>query len=169
MTATAAHSSSHEDREKIYGLIKDINICMMVTQGVDGRLCSRPMAVQKPDKDGTLWFLTSLSSPKIGEIAVNPGVLLSYAEPGKNNYVSIWGDATVVNDRAKIHELWSEMFVTWWPKGKDDPDICLIKVDPESAEYWDSPSSAFVVAFGYAKAKMTGKPEKFGENKVVRM
>lgn len=169
MTETATYSSSREDYEKVYDLIKDINIAMMVTQSSDGQLYARPMAVQKPDADGTLWFMTSVSSPKINEIATNPSVLLSYAEPAKNNYVSITGEAEVVKDRAKIGELWSEMMTTWWPKGKKDPDICLIRVEPQSAEYWDSPSNTFVIGFGYAKAKLTGEAETFGDNKIVRL
>ena len=162
-------TASNDDRKKVWKLIENINIAMMVTQGEGGRFYSRPMAAQKPDKDDNLWFFTSISSPKVMEIADFPDVLLSYAEPDKNNYVSITGKAKVVQDRAKIEELWSEPLRTWWPKGKDDPDICLICVTPESAEYWDSPSSAFVIGFGYVKARITGKPEEFGENKIVRL
>ena len=53
------------------------------------------------------------------------------------------------------------------PKGPDDPSICLIHVNVESAEYWDAPSSAWVYAYGYAKARLTGAAPHPGTNKVV--
>ena len=63
-----------------------------------------------------------------------------------------------MRDRAAIHEHWQETMRTWFPNGKDDPDLALIKVTPEYGEYWDAPSSTMLHAYGYAKAAMTGKP-----------
>ena len=56
----------------------------------------------------------------------------------------------------------------WFPKGPDDPAICLIRVGVESAEYWDAPAASWVYAYGYVKARLTGEPpHNVGENKVV--
>ena len=62
---------------------------------------SRPMATQESEFDGTLWFFTAASSGKIIELGWNPSVNLSYAEPSATRYVSVSGDAEVINDRAK--------------------------------------------------------------------
>lgn len=158
-----------EAREKIWDLIKDIHVALMVTHGENGQLCARPMGAQKKDEQGRLWFFTEKNSPKIEEIEANPNVLLSYSEPSEQNYVSISGRAKIVHDRAKINELWSEMMTTWFPEGKDDPNIALICVEPESAEYWDVPSSAFIHAYGYLKAKLTGKQPHPGDIGKVNM
>ena len=72
-------------------------------------------------------------------------------------------------DPAKVQSLWSEALRVWFPKGPEDPDITLIKVEVDTAEYWDAPSSAWVYAMGYAKARLTGEPPKdVGENKIVQ-
>lgn len=161
--------SPDEAREKVWELIKDIRICQLVTQDESGRLYARPMSAMEHDNEGNLWFFTALDSPKAREIQSNPSVLLSYSDADKNNYVSISGNAAIVRDRAKIDELWSEFVRTWFPEGKDDPNLCLIKVEPDTAEYWDSPSSAFVLAYGYAKTRLTGNPPRMGENEKVRL
>jgi len=166
---TAKLKTSDEAREKVWELIKDIKVAMLVTMGEDGRHFARPMVAQEPDEHENLWFFTSLDSPKVVEITNNPDVLVSYAAPTKNAYVSITGDARVVSDRAKIDELWSESLKAWWPEGKDDPNVALICVTPVSAEYWDGPASTVVQAFGYIKARLTGEPEKMGENRIVSL
>jgi len=157
----------YAQREKVWDLIKDVKYAMMVTQNMDGGMFARPMANQKHDLEGNLWFFTAADSPKVDEIEHYSRILLSYADPDENIYVSINGEAQVVRDQAKIDELWSEPLKAWFPKGKDDPNVTLIRVEPKSAEYWDNPSSTFVQAFGYLKGKITGKPEKMGENRTV--
>lgn len=167
--ARDAAPATDESREKVWDMIKDIKVAMMVTMDSEGRHFARPMVAQEPDEHHDLWFFSSMNSQKIEEIMRNPEVLLSYADIDGNAYVSVSGEAAVVRDRAKIDELWSESLKAWWPKGKDDPNVTLICVTPKSAEYWDGPASMVVQAFGYLKARVTGEPEKMGENRTVRL
>lgn len=155
-------------REKVWELIKDIKTALLVTQNANGELQARPMVAMNKDFNGELWFFTSIASPKIDEIKRNENVLLSYSEPSDQNYVSVRGKARVSQDRGKIKELWSPAAHVWFPKGQDDPNIALIQVTVETAEYWDAPSSAFVYAYGYVKARLTGEvPKHIGENRTV--
>lgn len=164
----AETSDTYGDRQKVWELIKDIRVALLVTTGDGGRLHGRPMAAMNKDFDGALWFASREGAPKLGEISGNTNVLLAYSEPKNQNYVSVSGSATVVRDTTKVKELWSEPARVWFPKGPEDPEIALIRVEVESAEYWDAPSSAWVYAMGYVKARVTGEPPKdVGENKVV--
>ena len=142
--------------------IKDIRVAMLTSVETDGSLHTRPMHTQPIKDDGLLWFFTGKNSNKIGEIKNDSHVSLSYADPGSNTYLAICGRATHVTDKAKIDELWHDMLKAWFPEGKDDPNIALLKVNPESAEYWDSPSSKMVQLVGYAKALVTGEAYKPG-------
>ena len=166
MTAT---SETYGDRQKVWDLIKDIGIALMVTSGEGGQLRGRPMAAMNKDFDGTLWFASREAAPKLDEIEENSHVLLAYSEPKSQHYVSVSGSACVLRDIGKVRELWSEAMRVWFPKGPEDPDIALIRVDVEGAEYWDAPSSAWLYAIGYAKARLTGEgPRNVGDNKVVK-
>ncbi len=159
--------STIEEKQKVWELIKDVGIALMVTQ-TDGGLRGRPMAAVNKSFDGELWFASRDETPKIGEIAGESHVLLAYSEPKSQNYVSVAGSARIVHDSAKVKELWSEGLRVWFPKGPDDPGIALICVTVDSAEYWDSPSSKWLYAYGYAKARLTGEPPRdVGQNKIV--
>jgi general stress protein 26 len=162
-------SQTDHDRQKVQDLIKDIKIALLVTRGADGKMSGRPMAAISSKFDGGLWFFSKAASPKTGEVFHDNNVLLAYSEPRDQNYVSVSGQAEVVYDRARIKALWTEAARVWFPAGPDDPAICLIHVSVESAEYWDAPSSGWVSAYGYAKARLTGEPPRnSGDNKVVR-
>jgi general stress protein 26 len=152
---------SHDDVAKLGELIKGIRVAMLTTVDSEGCLHSRPMAAQDHEFDGTLWFFTGANSEKVHELQKDGHVNLSYANPDDQRYVSVSGTASTVRDRAKLEELWTPLHKAWFPKGLDDPNIALLRVEVDKAEYWDSPSSAVVRLFGFAKAVLTGKP--YGE------
>lgn len=148
--------------EKLNLLIKDIEIAMLTT--IDrGVLRSRPMATQETDFDGELWFFTSRQTHKAEEIEKDNRVNVSYSDPEDNRYVSMAGTAELVDDRAKMAELWSPKYLAWFPKAIDDPNLILLKVSVEQAEYWDATSSALVEAFGLLKSLVTGERATSGD------
>jgi PPOX class probable F420-dependent enzyme len=145
------------DIEKLRDLIKGIRVAMLTTVDEDGSLRSRPMATQKDDFEGELWFFTGADTAKTGEIARDQRVNLSYADPDDERYVSLSGTAELVRDRAKAKELWNPFLKAWFPQGVDDPNLVLLRVSVDKAEYWDSPSSKMVQLAGFLKAMATGK------------
>ena len=152
-----------EPTKKLWDMIKDIQFAMMTTE--DGEvLRSRPMAAVDTEFAGTLWFFTRASSHKVSELGQDERVNLSYADPSGQNYVSVSGTATLERDAAAIKTHWREVMRTWFPKGTDDPDVALLKIDVTEAEYWDAPSSAMVHAYGYAKAVLTGNAPRPGDH-----
>src|SRR6478736_5404125 len=142
--------------------IKNIKVAMFTSVEPDGTLHTRPMQTQEMKDDGVLWFFTGKNSGTISEIKNDSHVSLGFADPGSNTYVAVCGRASQVTDRAKIDELWHDMLKAWFPEGKDDSNIALVKVSIDSAEYWDSPSSKMVQLIGLAKAIATGEPYKPG-------
>ncbi len=152
--------SRTDDIKKLGELIKDIKIAMFTTAEDDGSLRSRPMATQKTEFDGDLWFFTRASSPKVEEIDKHYDVNVSYADPGSNSYISVSGKAVMVRDPARAEQLWNPLLKAWFPQGLEDPELALLRVKVEKAEYWDSPSSGVVQMAGFVKAIATGQPYK---------
>jgi general stress protein 26 len=155
--------SGAEGHEKIEKLVKGIHICMMTTARADGSLSSRPMAVQDKPFDGTLWFLTRSTSDKIDEIEHDQHVMLSFAEPSNSKYISLRGRARVNQDRDKIKDLWNPMYKAWFPKGEDDPEIAVLRVDVNEADYWEASGAKVVMLVKYAFAAATGGKVPLGE------
>jgi general stress protein 26 len=151
------------------GKVKDIKIAMLTTVSGTGQTHSRPMYTHQINDDGIIWFFSSKNSRKAAEIQINPQVNLSYSDPGNNLFVSVNGIASVVDDPEKIEELWSEMLRAWFPQGKKDPNIGLIRIDTTEAEYWDAPDSIVSQLLGVVKATLAGNPYKVGENKKINL
>jgi general stress protein 26 len=158
---------SDESRQKVWDMIKDIRIASMVTLDHTMTMRSRPMNAQKVADDGSLWFFTHSKSAKVDHIEHVPDILLVYADPEHQNYVSLYGRGDIVRDRATVKRLWNEMVRLWFPQGPEDPDLVLIRVNVTSAEYWDSPSATMVIAFGYLIARLTGETPEVGEHERV--
>jgi general stress protein 26 len=114
--------------------------------------------------DGTMWFFTYDNSHKVDEVKNDHRVGVAFSDPGSELYVSTTGTAEIVKDKAKINDLWSEVLKTWFPQGKDDPTIALLKVTIHGGEYWDRPGGKVVKLFEMAKGAITGDTDKTGRN-----
>jgi general stress protein 26 len=145
--------------DKLGELIADVEIAMLTTVRGDGRLVSRPLrtvAASGP-AGGELWFFVQAGSHKVAEIEREPHVNLAYAAPGRNTYVSVSGRARVVDNRAKVRELWTPLLNGYFPEGPDDRNLVLLRVDVDGAEYWDGPGTIVGQALDIAGKLLTGE------------
>ena len=158
-------------RELLWELVKDIQFAMFTTRA-DGRLRSRPMTTQNSEVDerASLWFFMSRGSEAVNDIGADPVVNVAYADPGRDAYVSISGEAAVVEDREKKEQLWSKLAEAWFPGGAGDPDLALVEVRIEDAEYWDVKESKVTQLFKMARAAVVSDPPTgMGEHGEVHM
>lgn len=149
-----SHMMKQEEIETLRELIKDIDIAMLTTATEEG-LVSRPMKTQEVEFDGDLWFFTKKETNKYDEILQDQDVNVAYA--GKS-YVSVRGRAEIVEDLDKKRELWSKVYEKIMQTSYDDPNIVLIKVNVEAAEYWESGNFTKKIAYYYKR--MTGQSSK---------
>jgi general stress protein 26 len=143
-----------EEIETLSELIKDVDTAMLTTVTEEG-LVSRPMKTQEIEFDGDLWFFTKKETNKYDEILHDQDVNVAYA--GKS-YVSVRGRAEIVEDLNKKKELWSNTYEKIMQTSYDDPNVILIKVKAEAAEYWETGNLTKKIAFLYKR--MTGQSSK---------
>lgn len=154
-------TANQEAIETVRDLIKGIDTAMLTTVTEEG-LVSRPLKTQEVEFDGDLWFLTMADTDKYEEIQHNPNVNVAYV--GKS-YVSIRGTAELVRDRAKIKEFWNMAYEKLLETTSDDPNLILIKVKADTAEYWETGSKTKMVKRLFSK--LTGKHSDTEINKTV--
>jgi general stress protein 26 len=157
-------TTQQEQEQKVRDLIKDTRLAMLTSVDPDGRLVSKPMATQDVDFDGEVWFIAERDSEKVRNIEANSNVNVAYA--GSGAWVSLSGDASVVDDTAKLAELWNTFTDAWLEGGPDNPNNILIRVEATGAEYWDAPGSKVTQLLNLVKAKTTGKRFE-GDNATV--
>lgn len=157
--------AAHDDEtRKVADLLKDGRTGMLTTTAPDGTLTSRPMALQEVEFDGDLWFFAARDSRKVAHLAKDPQVNVTVGT--SSSWVSLTGTGVVVTDAAKKRELWNSFVEAWFPQGADSDEIVLVKVEADSAEYWDSPGGRIATLLSFAKTKLTGAPYG-GENEKV--
>ncbi|RKD24713.1 general stress protein [Ammoniphilus oxalaticus] len=142
---------NQKELETFRELIKDVDTAMLTTVTEEG-LVSRPMKTQEVEFDGDLWFFTKKDTNKYEEILHDQDVNVAYA--GKS-YVSVRGKAEIIEDLSKKKELWSDTYESIMQTSYDDPDVVLIKVKTEAAEYWETDDFTKQIAFFYKR--MTGQ------------
>jgi general stress protein 26 len=154
--------------QRLAELVGEAQIAMLTTAEPNGVLRSRPLVTLQLDSQGRLWFFISLTSPKVDEISHHRQVNLSYADPDKQDYVSISGAAEIVRDREKMRVLWTPWVEPYFPRGLDDPNLVLLRVQVDQAEYWNAPESNVQRLYGFAKAVATGDTRELGEHQRVK-
>lgn len=152
--------------QHVWDLAKKIQVAMLANW--DGQNPhSRPMHAHVQQDENAFYFLADKRQHKSEELKKYPTVCLAFADAGNQKYVSITGEATVSDDRAKIKELWTTWAKAWWPSA-EDPNICLLKVIPTQAEYWDTPGK-IVNSIKMAVAAATNTRPDIGENRKVAL
>ncbi len=137
-------------------LLKNFSTAMMVTRAGDRSIHARPMHIAEISEDGNLYFATSLESSKLRDIENNSDVTLIFQ--ADSIFVSLNGTAHTSTEQDLIDRLWSEAWRVWFPEGKDDPSLVILKIEPQDAEYWDnSGSKGISYTVAALKAYVTGE------------
>ena len=164
--------SNPTDEHTLWALIKDIKFGMLTHRHSDGHLHSTPLTTQnKADDEGNaLYFFISRKSEIAACIAKDGTVNVAYAHPGDDRYVSVSGDASIVEDQAKKDYLFTSFAKAWFPGGATDPNMALLQINIGHAEYWDVKESKMMQLAKMAKAAITGEPpEKMGDHKEMNL
>jgi general stress protein 26 len=148
-------------------LVDGIGVVMMTTVAADGALRSRPLLLESLEPDGSLIFLTHLSSQKVAELSDHPRVNVAFVSDKGDRYVSVSGVGVTIHDPARMHELWNPTYRAWFPNGPEDPDSAILTVTIDRVEYWDVPSSRLVRLWGVVRALATGQVAEAGDHQTI--
>ena len=155
--------SKQDSIDRVWDIIEQVRVCMFTTR-FDGGLRARPLEA-RPDRDaGLIWFVTDRRSGKEHEVETAHDVGLTFLNADEKAYLSITARAEVRDDHAKAAAIWKSTDNMWW-QGPDDPNVCVLRVTPLTAELWDGPGSRAVATYEFLKARLTGAQPNLGENR----
>lgn len=158
-------AENNEGNTKVLEIIQGAGVAMLTHVDPEGRLVAKPMGTQEAEFDGTVRFIAERDSAQVQDLQQRPAVNVSYSTSG--SWVSLAGTARVLNDNAKLAELWDTFTGAWLKGGPENPNNVLIEIDADTAEYWDAPGGSKITqVVNLIKAKTTGKRAE-GDNAVV--
>ena len=122
--------------------MKDLDMCMLITQDGKNRYHSRPMSNNgEVEYDGTSWFFTYKTSRKVKQVQANKKVCLIF-QTKDALFIECSGNAEIVTDKSIMAEKWVDSINEWFPKGINTPGVCLLKVVAKRVHYWDKGDEA---------------------------
>ena len=142
-------------------------VAMMTSIDADGRLTSRPMLALLIQRDPHLYFLTRFGSHKASTLSDDGRVNVAFISP-KGRYLSVTGTARFSRDARLLQRLWNPTYRAWFPKGQTDPEVLILAVSVETADYWQSPRSKVVRLVEMVKAALTGRPSEIERQVLYR-
>ena len=149
--------------DRVWEIIETIGVCMLTTTFAGG-VRARPLEARPDRKSDRLLFITDVHSAKREEIERWPDVGLAFVDVVDKAYLSITGKAQILDDPELRRLAWRKTDSVWWPCGPEDRNVCVLVVEPITAELWDGPASSTVAAYEFAKARATGTEPNLGEN-----
>ena len=156
--------------EVLWDLIKETRFCMLAHRHADGTLHAHPLTTQNRTlgEDGCLYFFVSRSTELGRRLQTDGNVNLSYANVKEDTWVSVTGEARVIEDMEKKKELFNPMAKAWFPGGPEDRDMELVEVRISEAEYWNVKESKLLQLLKMGKAALTEtRPKGMGEHREV--
>ncbi|MGP9539874.1 pyridoxamine 5'-phosphate oxidase family protein [Brachybacterium sp. AOP43-C2-M15] len=142
-------------QDTVVTTLRDSRFVMLTTALPSGKLLSHPMTPQQVTDDADVWFFLSAAGDQADALRAGPEVNIAISEAG--SWLSVAGHLEYVDDRAKRDELWDGQLESYFPGGKDDPDLRLVRVISDSAQYWGMPGGKVSALARITKAKVTGE------------
>ena len=159
--------SAPDANEKIWKLMSDVGMAMLVTHADGEEMRARPMAARVEADDNAIYFFTDASAPKDQEIAHDSHVCLAFADPKSTRFVSVTGLAEVYADAGLAERLWKAADKAYF-SDYTDPKLRVIRVTPERGEYWEGSGMLATFASLLTASAKKERP-KLGENEKVAM
>ena len=150
--------------ETVRSIMESTRIASLTYLDSQGRLVATPMGTQSFEHPKTTYWITERDSDKVAHLQADPRVNVFYA--GKDGYVSLTGTAAVVDDPARLKELWGFFTDSFMEGGPEDPNSVLLEVTADTAQWWDTPG-AVVTVVELVKAKVTGNETDLGDSGIA--
>ena len=94
-----------------------------------------PMTAQlDKDADGTIWFFTR----KDHQLASGGPATATFSAKDNQLFARFAGVLTEETSRERLDKQWSPVIAAWFPAGKDDPMLLMLRMDLGKAEIWNS-------------------------------
>ena len=122
---------------QIAALISRIDICLFSTRGEHGALHARPMSNNgQVEWEGSSWFFAPSDGRLVAELEADPQAVAAYRAEESYDFISISGRATLETDQTLKKQYWLPELERWFRNGPEDPNVTLIRLDAEHADWW---------------------------------
>jgi general stress protein 26 len=161
------HVSAAEAEDKLWKALEDTRTGMLGLMDTGEHF--QPMTGFEDREGNALWFFTRDDTDLAKSLASGEASKGMYTVVTKDTkvYACLAGRASIQRDPGKIDKYWNPVVAAWYPDGKDDPHLTLIRFDLEDARVWLNDKGPVMFMVEVAKANLTKDFPDAGERKDV--
>lgn len=93
------------------------------------------------DEGGPVWFFTSAETDLSNLVKGERRAFFALVSKGHEVFGTVHGSIVHDLDRETVDRLWNPFVAAWYKDGKDDPQMRLLRFDPDEAQLWRNGSS----------------------------
>jgi general stress protein 26 len=141
-------------KERLWREIEKVRFGMLGLVGE--RSCGhfQPMtAFCEPDA-GEIWFFTRDDTDLARDSAGGAEAMFIVQAKDQAFQACVGGVIEPAKDPSRIEKYWGPMVSAWYPDGKDDPHLTLLRLSARDAQVWLSESNPVRVLWETAKANL---------------
>jgi general stress protein 26 len=130
-----------------------MDYALLVTRGAYGALHCCPLMTLEWAPDGIARFLVPCTLRLATDLQHCPRVMLVYAAPGDQGFVSLTGQAELLRDGGCPRDLWNQRARAFSPRGLADPDVGVLCMIAGKLAYWTGADELFSALTGAADGR----------------
>jgi len=123
----------------------------------------QPMAAIPEPAERAIWFFTNANSDLAKAVAGGGEGVFLIQSKDQELQANVFGDLDVLRDAGRIDKYWNPMVAAWFPQGRDDPNLALLRLSARSGEVWVSRQGPIRMAWEIAKANLTHEEPNLGQ------
>lgn len=93
-----------------------------------------------------IWFFGSKSDDLVGKVDSPRPATATFTSKGHDLFAVIRGSLVPETDPNVTDRLWDSSAAAWYPKGREDPEIALVRFDTDRAELWNAAGTSLAKA-----------------------
>jgi general stress protein 26 len=125
----------------------------------------QPMTAFVDRDTHALWFFTRKDTDLARSLAEGSGADAAFIFLDRKLQACVDGRLTLAHDRERIERYWNAHVAAWYPDGKDDPALTLLRLDVSEAAVWITEGGLLKYAIEVAKANVGKSTPDVGERR----
>ena len=161
----SAHHSQAELEVRLWKEIEKARYGMLGLVGRSPAQHFQPMTAFCEPDNGQIWFFSRSDTDLARAVAEGADAMFVVQAKDQGFQACVGGRLAQQVDRARIEQYWGPIVAAWYPDGKDDPRLTLLRFDLSDAQVWLSETNPLAFGFQIAKANVTGREPDVGETR----
>lgn len=148
----ASAQDPNELRERLFHEVKKRRTGML---GLVGASHMQPMTAFCEDEGGPIWFYCRKDNHLLRDAGQGKPAMFCLVTDDDHFIACVGGDLREDHNRERIERFWNPVAGAWFPEGRDDPALTLLRLDPHEAHVWVGAGNPLRFGFEVVKANVT--------------